>query len=192
MPTQNTKERLLDVAQDLIQRGGLNAMSFQDLSDAVGIRKASVHHHFPSKAAMVDALLVRYLEQFGELLDEILASRVSGRTKLKRYCDLFVQTLSADGNDKCCLCGMLMAELMSLNDSGREKVREFLQSNSKALETILAGGAKDGTLKANSTTRATAKLVLATLEGGLLVARCDGGPKQLSEIASRLVQLLAV
>ncbi|MEM7474817.1 MAG: TetR/AcrR family transcriptional regulator [Planctomycetota bacterium] len=191
MPTQNTREKLLDVAQELIQRRGLNAMSFRDLSDSVGIRKASVHHHFASKTEMVDALLGRYLQQFGELLDEILASRASGKTMLKRYCDLFVQTLSSSGNDKGCLCGMLMAELLSLNDSGAAKVRAFLSSNTMAVESMLARGGEDGSLQPNVSTKVTAWMVLATLEGGLLVARCDGGHKQLSDIASRLIQLLA-
>jgi TetR/AcrR family transcriptional repressor of nem operon len=191
MPTQNTREKLLDVAQDLIQRRGLNAMSFQDLSDSVGIRKASVHHHFSSKAEMVDALLARYLEQFDELLTPILSSRATGKTMLRRYCDLFVKTLDLAGNDKGCLCGMLMAELLSLDESGQKKVRDFLHSNSSAVESILTRGAQDGSLKSNPSNKVTARMVLATLEGGLLVARCDGGPKHLSDIASRLIQLLA-
>lgn len=191
MPAQNTREQLLDVAQELIQRRGLNGMSFQDLSDTVGIRKASVHHHFASKAEMVDALLIRYLQQFNTLLDQILASRVTGKTKLKRYCNLFVETLESGQNDKGCLCGMLMAEMLSLDKSGQSKVRTFLHSNSAAVETILSEGGNDGSLKPLSSTNATARMVLATLEGGLLVARCDGGPKQLAEIASRLTQLLS-
>ena len=56
--TGDTKGKILDVAQDLIQRFGLNAMSFQHLSDAVGIKKSSVHHHFPSKDLMVNACLL--------------------------------------------------------------------------------------------------------------------------------------
>ena len=45
----DTKETLLDHAQDLVQRVGVNAMSYNDLSKAVGIRKASIHYHFPKK-----------------------------------------------------------------------------------------------------------------------------------------------
>lgn len=191
MPTTDTRERLLDVAQDLIQRRGLNAMSFQDLSDSVGIRKASVHHHFASKSEMVDALLERYLKQFNATLNEIVSSRASGRTKLKQYCGLFVDTLASGGHDKGCLCGMLLAELVSLNETGRQKVRQFLDSNSSALESILVAGTDDGTLMFQGSKTITARLVLATLEGGLLVARCDGGPKHLSDIATQLTQLLS-
>ncbi|MEM7557822.1 MAG: TetR/AcrR family transcriptional regulator [Planctomycetota bacterium] len=191
MPVQDTREKLLDVAQELIQRRGVNGMSFKDLSESVGIRKASVHHHFASKAEMVDALLQRYLQDFGSMLDEILASKTSGKTKLRRYCNLFVETLNADENDKGCVCGMLMAELLSLDESGKQKVRSFLQANVSALETILAEGIKDGSLKSSASVETTSRMILATLEGGLLVARCDGCPKQLSEIATQLIQLLA-
>ena len=68
----DTRARILDVAQDLIQRRGLNAMSFQDLSDAVGIRKPSVHHHFATKAEMVRALLERYQLEFAEIVRKVL------------------------------------------------------------------------------------------------------------------------
>ncbi|WP_257998927.1 TetR/AcrR family transcriptional regulator [Fischerella thermalis] len=50
MNSTDTRTQILDTAQDLIQRVGVNAMSYQDISEAVGIRKASIHYHFPSKA----------------------------------------------------------------------------------------------------------------------------------------------
>lgn len=185
----DTKEKLLDAAQDLIQRRGVNAVSFQDLSDAVGIRKASVHHHFSNKQAMVEALLERYVDQFNGLLQQILASRTNGKTKLRRYTKLFVDTLKS-GNNKVCLCGMLMAEVISLGDRSQDLVRSFLKSNTDALEAILREGVDDGSLTLNASIKGTARLILATLEGGLLIARCDGGAEQLADTSSKLIQLL--
>ena len=49
MKSVDTKTRILDVAQDLIQRLGVNGMSYKDISEVVGIRKASIHSHFPKK-----------------------------------------------------------------------------------------------------------------------------------------------
>ena len=191
MTNTNTRDQLLDAAQDLIQRFGLNAMSFQHLSDAVGIRKPSVHHHFANKSDMVQALLERYQEQYDASIAAILASRANGRPKLQRYCAIFVDTLNADDNDKGCVCGMLMAELLSLDEKSVGLVRQFLRSNANCLKTILATGAQDGSLQPQSKPDATADLILCTMEGGLLVARCEQGPKQLSDIAKRLVSLLS-
>jgi hypothetical protein len=49
MPEKDTRTAIMDAAQDLIQRMGANAMSYQHISDAVGIRKASIHYHFAAE-----------------------------------------------------------------------------------------------------------------------------------------------
>jgi len=109
------RERLLDVAQDLVQRRGLNAMSFQDLSNSVGIRKASVHHHFANKSEMVCALLFRYRKQFSTRVKHILQAKSSGAAKLKAYLALFSETLQEEPHEKSCLCGMwLPSSLVSV------------------------------------------------------------------------------
>ena len=52
-----TREQLLAAAADLLQRVGYASFSFRDLADAVGIRAASVHYHFPTKADLGLALV---------------------------------------------------------------------------------------------------------------------------------------
>lgn len=186
----DTKTRILDTAQELIQRRGLNAMSFQDLSDAVGIRKASVHHHFATKNDMVASLLVRYLENFDSAVDRVMSSRVSGLNKLERYCNLFLETLQSGGQDKGCLCGMLMVEMASLDDPSMVLVRQFVRSNWRRIEVMVREGVEDGSIAIRGSVSGTARLLLAALEGSLLVARCDGGPKQLAENIAQLLTLL--
>lgn len=185
----NTRERILDVAQELIQRRGLNAMSFQDLSDSIGIRKASIHHHFASKAKMVEALCSRYRREFEILVSRILQSGASGKTKLRRYFDLFAQTAKGDKN---CLFGILIAELSSLDEEGREQVHAFSNENIQWTQQILRDGVSDGSLLEISDLPKTAEMVFATLEGGLLLSRLDGGAGRYSGILARMLTMLAV
>lgn len=187
----NTREKLLDVAQDLIQKRGINAFSFQDLSKAVGIRKASVHHHFATKADLIESLMDRFLVQFEHATSRILASKVNGKTKLQRYCSLFQGTLKAGNNDKNCLCGMLMAEVASVDNSVRVQIQRFLRENVTFVESILEEGVQDGTLESQKNIKSTALLVLSALEGGLLIARSDRGPRQLTSIVTQLVAMLS-
>jgi TetR/AcrR family transcriptional repressor of nem operon len=186
----DTKTRILDTAQELIQRRGLNAMSFQDLSDAVGIRKASVHHHFATKNDMVASLLIRYLENFDSAVDRVMSSRVSGLNKLECYCNLFLETLQSGGQDKGCLCGMLMVEMASLDAPSMVLVRQFVRSNGRRIEAMVKEGVEDGSIAIRGSVSGTARLLLAALEGSLLVARCEGGPRQLAENIAQLLTLL--
>ena len=59
-----TAEKILDVSERLVQLRGYNAFSYADVAKAVGIRKASLHHHFATKADLGRALVVRYREAF--------------------------------------------------------------------------------------------------------------------------------
>jgi len=189
--THGTRERILDVGLDLVQRRGINGMSFQDLSDAVGIRKASVHHHFASKTDMVAALLDRYRTHFGREIRPILGSRKPAAAKLKTYFGLFADTLEQPGNDKGCLCGMLAAELLSLEAENVEQVRGFFRENYRFIEQILNEGRSDASLAFAGDTAAMARLVFSSLEGALLVARCDGGPRSMKATLQSLLGLLS-
>ena len=190
MANKDTRTHIMDVAQDLIQRRGVNGMSFKDISDAVKIRKASIHHHFASKQDLIEELVARYRKDFEELLNGILASRAKAKGKLLRYGALFESTLAAGDQDKSCLCGMLAAEVFSLDEGPVRSVKGFMQDNVAFLTKVLKEGKEDGSLMTRGSVEDSASMVLAAFEGGLLVARADGGPEQLSAIIRNLVSLL--
>ena len=51
-----TAERLMDLAEAHIRHRGYGGFSFRELAAEIGIKSASVHHHFPTKAAMAAAV----------------------------------------------------------------------------------------------------------------------------------------
>jgi TetR/AcrR family transcriptional repressor of nem operon len=60
----DTRTQILDVAEKFIRRGGYNDCSFREIATAVGIKSASVHHHFPAKQDLAAAVALRYSENF--------------------------------------------------------------------------------------------------------------------------------
>ncbi|MEM9419646.1 MAG: TetR/AcrR family transcriptional regulator, partial [Planctomycetota bacterium] len=176
-------------AQDLVQRRGLNAMSFQDLSEAVGIRKASVHYHFPSKDDMVVKLLARYRERFAQSVQHILDSQHNGAEKLKRYAALFAEPLREAPHDRGCLCGMLAAEMLTLNGPAADAVLAFFAENHDWIKRILDEGTQDGTLAVVGSSKSSAQFILSSLEGALLIARTQGGLKRMQSATKTLLQL---
>ena len=75
----STATRILDVAEGLAQTRGFNGFSYADIAAEIGITKASLHYHFPSKADLGRALVRRYTERFMDALDAIEASDVPKR-----------------------------------------------------------------------------------------------------------------
>ncbi|NER27307.1 MAG: TetR/AcrR family transcriptional regulator [Symploca sp. SIO1C4] len=190
MKSTDTRTQILDTAQELIQKLGVNAMSYADISEAVGIRKASIHYHFSTKDDLVAALLDRYNPDFLRLVDAIIASPESPETKLSRYFALFEATLSSGEQDKACLCGMLGAELKTLKHPLAERVIQFYQDNEARLVKILTEGREAGVFSFPGDIKVMATLIFSLLEGGILIVRANGGLYQFRAIVEQLMQLV--
>ncbi|MGC1307014.1 MAG: TetR/AcrR family transcriptional regulator [Phormidesmis sp.] len=190
MPTGNTKTQILDVAQDLIQRLGVNGMSYKDIAEAVGIRKASVHTHFPKKDDLLAALLDRYNERMCRAVHKIVTSNERPEVKLRQYCQLYEATLSCGEQDKVCLYAMVGAELATLNHPLAARVRSFYRENETHLSTILEEGQQNGDFRFSGSTDDLAELVFSLLEGGMLIARADGGSEKLHRVVEQLITLV--
>jgi TetR/AcrR family transcriptional repressor of nem operon len=190
MADADTKTQILDAAQDLIQRWGANGMSYQHISDAVGIRKASIHHHFPTKENLIEALIDRYSAHALKVFDGIVKSDATPTEKLRQYIALFEATLRSGNRDKACPMGMLGAELTSLGASSTEKVRQFYEMNEERLICILDEGRKTKEFRFQGDLEATADLIFSLLEGAVLIARAQGGVKHFKMIAQQLLALL--
>lgn len=190
MPTTDTKTAIMDVAQELIQRGGVNAMSYQHISDAIGIRKASIHHHFPTKDSLIEAVLQRYAVYFFRLVDDIFESKLDPEAKLRKYAGLFEATLCEGKKDKACLFGMLGAELSTLGSPSAAGVRKFYRENEARLARVLDEGREKGQFRFKGEAKVAAAMIFALLEGGALMARAEGGHKRLHMMVEQSVKLL--
>ena len=190
MLATDTKTAIMDAAQELIQRGGVNAMSYQHISDAIGIRKASIHHHFPTKDSLIEAVLQRYAVYFFRLVDDIFESKLDPEAKLRKYAGLFEATLCEGKKDKACLFGMLGAELSTLGSPSAAGVRKFYRENEARLARVLEEGREKGQFRFRGEAKVAAAMIFALLEGGALMARAEGGHKRLHMMVEQSVKLL--
>lgn len=167
MLTQDTRERILETAQRLAQQRGFNAFSYADISEAVGIRKASIHYHFPSKDDLELALLHRYNQGFADALAGIEQSHASSAARLTAYAQLYRGTLESGG---ICLCGMMASDIAALPELLRAPLGEFFTQQSDWLAVQLESGRRAGELVFAGPAILQARSVLATLQGALMIA----------------------
>ncbi len=84
---QDTSDKLLDLAESEVCSRGYNAVSYGDLAKLAGIRKASIHHHYPAKADLGTALVDRFANRLSEQLATHSARARTGREALRSYID---------------------------------------------------------------------------------------------------------
>jgi len=161
--------RIVDAAQGLIQEVGYNGFSFEHISQAVGMRKASVHHHFASKAELGVAVVRRYSHQFEVSLQQILIALKTAPERLQAYADVFEQ--AAQNSKYICVCGMLGAEINSLDPAVNAEVQGFFQLNLAWLREVIQEGLNSRTLCSAHEASELAASYLSLLEGAMLVGR---------------------
>ncbi|MGR3273912.1 TetR/AcrR family transcriptional regulator [Acaryochloris marina NIES-2412] len=186
----DTRTQILEVAQDLIQCVGVNAMSYRDISEAIGIRKAGVHYHFPTKDELLSTLLERYSTYVLRMLDQIIAAPEAPETKLRRYCALFETTLSSGDQDKACLGGMMGAEIKSLNPALTEQLVSFYRVNESGIAAILIEGQQTGAFRFVGDASTMACLTFSMLQGGMLLTRVKSDVNMYRAMIEQLIRLV--
>jgi len=177
------REQLLDHAQALLMTRGYNGFSYRDLSELVGVKTSSIHYYFPSK----DDLVLEAVNTYSaDVMSSIYAidSSATAEKKLDRYVKL-IGKLLGDGN-RICLCGMLAADIATLNEDIRRAVQAFFKANESWLAKILIEGDKQETLWLNGKPDACARTLFAAFQGSLLSARLFHGKVRLDEVAQTL------
>ncbi len=183
----DTRDQILSVAQRLVQQRGFNGFSYADVADEVGIRKASLHHHFPGKSDLGLALIERYSGDTEGALDRISAENKSADDRLRAYVALYRQALAAD----CmCLCGILASEALTLDDALRPKIDRFFVRNIEWLTEVLATGKSHRVLAFTGSAADHARLFLSSLQGAMLMARASGDSEGFSRTADLLMKSL--
>jgi TetR/AcrR family transcriptional regulator, transcriptional repressor for nem operon len=175
----DTKTRLLDKAAEHVQTRGFNGFSFHDLADAIGIRTASIHYHFPTKLALGQALIDRYNTDFMKALGEPTDGKPEER--LQHYVGMFRRTLA---QKRMCLCGMIGAEAAGLPKQLSSGVSLFFVLNEKWLTDVYA---RMGLTKAGAKSRAL--LTFAALEGAMIMSRNDDSSDHFEKVAKAVQQL---
>src|SRR5215813_5264337 len=162
----DTRSLILREAEFLIRTRGYAAFSYADLSARVGITKASIHHHFPTKEDLIVVLVREYVERFVAVLAGIKQQYAGPGARLRAYANLFL-----DGFEKGMLplCGALSAERSALPEAMRPQVQEFFRIHLDWLDGVLADGVAAGALRPDLSRDQVALLLLSTLEGGTFV-----------------------
>ena len=181
----DTKEHILSSAQRLVQQRGFNGFSYADVAEEVGIRKASLHHHFASKADLGVALVETYTAQFDQALARIEQSGANALDQLKDYIAIYRATLSSD---RLCMCGMLATEALTLDAAMLPKLKQFFAHNTEWLAQLLAEGRSQGTFVFDGTAADHARAALSMLQGASLVCRSSGDMDAFDRTTAILVQ----
>lgn len=184
----DTKEQLLDAAEAACRRRGYDGFSYADLSSAVGIRKASIHHHFPTKAELTHAMVDRYRAQVMARLEKAARRTTTGADRLRAYVALYRAALA--GGQALCLCVSLSAGRDSLSGPVLSTLNQFHDDSVDWLESAFTVGESDASVSGVGNIGDEAAATLALVEGAQLVARAARSAKPFDRATAQFLARL--
>lgn len=182
--TATTREQIVGAARDLIQTRSYLGFSFQDVANKVGIRKASLYHHFPTKEALGVEVLRAAQQGFK---DWTVARARTPQESMDAYFRMYRNTLHA--GEGVCPAGALAPGWDCINDELRQAVRELRSSQVLWLTGVLGALAPAG--KPSAPVGALAAHIFAACQGALLSARMTGRAEDFDEVVDQLKQSIA-
>ncbi|MER8805012.1 TetR/AcrR family transcriptional regulator [Mesorhizobium sp. M0998] len=182
-----TSDDILACARSLIVAGGYNGFSYADVADVVGIRKASIHHHFPSKVDLVRTLVAQYREETEAGIANVELHESDPLEQLRIYAGYW-EACIANASAPFCICALLASELPVLPEEVSLEVRAHFRSLSAWLTSVMERGARHGQFRLMSTPRAEAEAFMATVHGAMLSARAYGDPKIFAVVTGPLLE----
>ena len=148
MHNTDTRNRLLDAAECLFSRHGIEGASLRSVTAEAGANLAAIHYHFGSRAALIQAVFARRLEPLNRerlrLLDDAEAETGDAPPSLEAILEAFIapalrlgQNPAHDGRNFMCLMGRLWAEQGEITRSIVEQFDDVFRRFSTALSRAL-------------------------------------------------------
>ena len=183
----DTRERILNSAQRLTQTRSFHGFSFQDIADEVGVRKASLYHHFDSKDDVAVAMLQRAADWVSAQFKN--AEGLEPSERLETYFDLFRQ-IHGKG-ERMCPGGSFAAVFGAVSSPVQAALHRFAKMHLDWLEDVVRDGVELGQFTiGDQRPRDVATQISAGVQGALLVGRLTSDRHVISVMAEGIRRYL--
>jgi TetR/AcrR family transcriptional regulator, transcriptional repressor for nem operon len=177
----DTATRIRESAHDLIAARGYFGFSYADIAEVVGIRKASIHHHFPSKVDLVVATLKEYRAKLVEAAGGLDNNVADPMQRLKLYVHHWEECVQSN-NRPICIAALLSAELPALPEEIQTEVQLHFKYLVRWVRATLKEGVSCGNIHLQHGVEVEAQSFVALVHGAMISARAFGSPDIFSSI----------
>lgn len=181
---------IVDQTRLLLATGGYHDFSYADISERVRIGKASIHHHFPTKADLVLTVVTRHRDQARSGLAALDQHVTDPQARLMAYADYWAKCIR-DGSMPMCICAMLAAELPMIPQAVADEVRAYFGELTAWIGSVLGAGVATGQFVLRNGVLVEAQAFMSTIHGAMLTARALGAPEAFTSISHAAIRQLS-
>jgi len=187
---EQTRQHIIQQAATLFNQRGFTGSSISDVMQCTGLQKGGIYRHFESKEQLALAAFDYAQQQSTNRLVEAVAAETGAVQKLLAFISAFhALTLHPPVPGGCPILNTIVD-----SDDGdpalRERVVSVVSGWEQLIERIVADGVAQGSVRRDIDPQAVASVLIATLEGGIVLARAHRSPVDLQYVVEHLVQYI--
>jgi AcrR family transcriptional regulator len=166
-----TREKILELGEELILTKGYNGFSYQDISTVMGIKNAAVHYYFPSKETLGASILKTNIQRFEEMVENMQNREFDEWHQLEAFMKLY---LKSNRENKICIIGSLGTDVNTLSEPMQQELQKMVDHILSWLTETLEKGNQKGLFQFRIPASDQAIQILSSLVAGLQLARILG------------------
>jgi AcrR family transcriptional regulator len=181
-----TSERLVDATRELLWERGYTGTSPKAIQQRAGAGQGSMYHHFAGKPDLALAAIRRTAEEMRAAAERVLGGEGTAYARVEAYLRRERDVLRG-----CPVGRLTMDPDVIADDALRAPVDETLDWLRGRLAGILREGVASGEFDRSLDPERTAAAVVATVQGGYVLARASGSAAPFGAAVDGLLALLA-
>ncbi len=159
-----TREKILELGENLIRTRGYNAFSYQDISTELGIKNAAVHYYFPSKENLGTSIVKTNIQRFDEMVDNMHSRKFGEWQQIETFIKIYVKS---HREQKKCLVGSLSPDYNTLNATTKIELKRMIEMILKWLTELLEKGRTQNVFSFNEDPASKALSIFSSLVASL-------------------------
>lgn len=167
-----TKKQILHYARHFLQCQGYNGFSYNDISQKLGIKNASIHYYYPRKEDLVAALLEDSRKDLAKAIVQIVESGESARNQLQYYFDYALKEF--DEGKRICPPGSVILDFEELPEEVKKQNLLLIHYILDWISKVLRIGLEQGEFNFSDPVETRAELIFETLMGARLLSSIQG------------------
>jgi len=185
---QETRQRIVDAAAELIFRQGVAHTTIEDVRAAADVSSSQLYHYFEDKTALVWAVVDHQSDTMVGGQEMFDFSTLEG---LRAWRDFVIAGQREHHCSGGCPIGSLGGQLAETDPDARAHVAEGFKRWEATIQSGLREMHARGELAADTDPDTVALALLAALQGGLLLTQVKRDTKPLEAALDAMIELVA-
>ena len=175
-----TREKILDVAQELFNVKGFNATTINDLVEATGMQKGSLYFHFNGKDEIARAVFDLASDKFMDFLDRALDGD-NPADSIDNFFRCALDKHLATGFVGGCIFGNTALEMSDSDPDFARNIEKVFDAWIGKIADVVKAAQERKQIRDDIPGDALARQIVATIEGGIMISRLKKDERPMRE-----------